>query len=122
MLFSSDYTVPPMQKGWLRARREHDPQPVGWLNDVPPRGGTDPSGAFKFVLGLNVRPDVIYFLTDGEIPGMSADFVAELNKEGEARRHQHHRLRRSLEPGAAEEDRGGLGRGVSICSFELRCE
>jgi hypothetical protein len=82
VLFSSDYTLPPMQQDWLRARRSTVRNLVQWLRGVPARGGTDPSGAFQLVLGLEVRPDVIYFLTDGEIPGMGADFVADLNKLG----------------------------------------
>jgi hypothetical protein len=82
VLFSSEAVVPPMQQDWLRARRGVVHNLMQWLRGLPPRGGTDPSGAFQLVMGLEVRPDVVYFLTDGEIPTMDAAFVADLNRQG----------------------------------------
>ena len=38
--------------------------------------------AFYEVFALDVLPDVLFFLTDGEIPDDIADLVAELNDRG----------------------------------------
>ena len=47
-------------------------------------GGTNPLPAFTRVFGLKERPDVIFFLTDGEITSnsMRPENVAALNNRG----------------------------------------
>ncbi|MBT8486088.1 MAG: VWA domain-containing protein [Phycisphaerales bacterium] len=82
VLFSSDTAKPPMQTGWMRARRSTINRLIRWLRDVDPTGGTVPMPAFHDVFALDVRPDVIFFLTDGEIPKDTGDLLADLNQRG----------------------------------------
>ena len=82
VLFSSGFVEPPMQRGWMRARRSTVNRLINWLNETDPGGGTEPVPAFQLVFALDVRPDVIFFLTDGEIPENTADLVASLNERG----------------------------------------
>ena len=81
VLFSDVMYVPPGQRGWTRASRGAVARVKSWLNDRSPRGGTEPAPAFEQVFALDVRPDVIFFMTDGETT-MTADFVAGLNERG----------------------------------------
>ena len=82
VLFSSDITVPPMQRGWTRARDATVSRFIRWLNQIDPRGGTRPQPAFRQVFVLQERPDVIFFLTDGQIPPETVATVAGLNSRG----------------------------------------
>jgi len=82
VLFSADLRIPPMQRGWTRARKTTARHLIRWLNQVDPGGGTHPGPAFDQVFSLDVRPDVIFFLTDGEITGFTAGEVAAYNARG----------------------------------------
>ncbi len=82
VLFSADLSVPPMQRGWTRARKTTTRHLIRWLNQVDPGGGTVPGPAFYQVFALDLRPDVIFFLTDGEISGFTAADVAGLTSRG----------------------------------------
>jgi hypothetical protein len=82
VLFSDRMQEPPIQNGWVRARRSSVASFSRWLNNVSPSGGTQPFPAFQRVFALDVRPDVIYFMTDGIIPAGSADEVRALNSAG----------------------------------------
>lgn len=83
VLFSSDLKLPAIQRGWTRARPNTISRLIRWLNEqVDPVGGTRPSPAFFQVFGLDRRPDVIFFLTDGEIPPDTAANVTSLNSRG----------------------------------------
>jgi hypothetical protein len=82
VLFSSDIVGMPGGRAWIRARKPAVSRFLRWLNDVDPGGGTEPMGAFYEVFALDVPPDVIFFLTDGEIPDETADLVGELNDRG----------------------------------------
>lgn len=55
--------------GWLKATRANKNRMFQWLDLQSPRGGTFPLEAFDIVFKLPQPPDVIFFLTDGEIPG-----------------------------------------------------
>jgi hypothetical protein len=68
VLYSSEIALPPAQRGWTRARPGTVTRFIRWLNQIDPRGGTRPVPAFRQVFSLRDRPDVIFFLTDGEIP------------------------------------------------------
>jgi hypothetical protein len=82
MLFSSNTVEPPMQNGWMPARRGYVQRLNRWLNMIDATGGTLPYDAFAQAFALDVRPDVIFFLTDGEISSMTAEDVASLNRSG----------------------------------------
>ena len=51
-----------------------------WIFKIRPGGGTQPREAME--LALSMKPQVIYFLTDGEIPGDTPDVVRRANKSG----------------------------------------
>ena len=53
-----------------------------WVQGLHANGGPNPLPAFKRVFGLDERPDVIFFLTDGDITRMKAANVAALNDRG----------------------------------------
>ncbi|MCA9068527.1 MAG: hypothetical protein KDA84_06375 [Planctomycetaceae bacterium] len=55
-----------------------------WIQKIVPGGGTDPRTAFQ--LGLSLRPDVIFFLTDGIIPPVTR-MVAKQNNKSRTRIH-----------------------------------
>lgn len=82
VLFSSGITQPPGQKGWTRARKTAVRTLIRWLGMVDPGGGTEPQPAFIQVFSLDVRPDVIFFLTDGEVQNFTAEECANLNSSG----------------------------------------
>ena len=82
LLFSTDYEEPPFQRGWMRAKDTTVNNFIRWLNEIDPGGGTVPMPAFYEVFAIDQRPDVIFFLTDGEIPEDTADLVAGLNRRG----------------------------------------
>jgi len=82
VLFNSEITAPPMQKGWTRARDGTVKRFTRWLEQVDPGGGTRPQPAFRQVFSLENRPDVIFFLTDGVIPRETVAVVAALNGRG----------------------------------------
>ncbi len=82
VLFSSNATVPPMQENWNRARPSTVRHFIRWLGQVAPGGGTQPRSAFSQVFSLQERPDVIFFMTDGEITNFSAEEVAAYNGRG----------------------------------------
>jgi hypothetical protein len=82
LLFSSNFMQPPMQKGWMRARKPLVRQFITWLSEVDPGGGTEPRSSFLQIFALDVRPDVIYFLTDGQFNDITAEEIASLNASG----------------------------------------
>ncbi|HMN96000.1 MAG TPA: hypothetical protein PKC43_06730 [Phycisphaerales bacterium] len=82
VLFSSGAYRPPWQDGWLRARPADVVRMRRWLSERYPAGGTYPLPAFEQVFALDVQPDVIYFMTDGEIPAETPEQVARLNARG----------------------------------------
>ena len=83
VFFSTSLLSPDSPDGWLRAKPSIVQQFVHWLDrNVLPAGGTQPGPAFQEVFALPVRPDVIFFMTDGEIVGYTAEDVAALNNRG----------------------------------------
>jgi hypothetical protein len=81
LLFSSHYVQPPVQSGWTRAKKSNVNHLIRWLNQVDPGGGTNPMPAFTQVFSLDERPDVIFFLTDGQIPGDHEELLANLKRQ-----------------------------------------
>jgi hypothetical protein len=69
VLFSNGAIYPDFQSGWLRASRGNISRMKQWIDQQEPRGGTYPLQAFDMVFKLPQPADVIFFLTDGEIPG-----------------------------------------------------
>ena len=72
----------PFADRWERVRSGTMQRLRRWLRDVGPGGGTQPMGAFLMVYSLDLRPDVIFFLSDGEIPEDSIESIRQLNSRG----------------------------------------
>lgn len=82
VLFNADAYRPPWEDGWMRARKSDVTRLRRWLGEQQPTGGTYPLPAFAAVFALDVPPDVIYFMTDGQIPTDTPAEVARLNARG----------------------------------------
>ncbi|MCA9285604.1 MAG: VWA domain-containing protein [Phycisphaerales bacterium] len=82
VLFSYGAVVPDWQSGWNRARRLETLRLHRWLSNIAPAGGTEPGPAFFEVFALDVLPDVLYFMTDGQIPSNTPMEVRRLNGRG----------------------------------------
>ena len=67
---------------WERVRSGTMQKLKAWLRDVGPSGGTQPMPAFRSAFSLDQRPDVIFFLSDGEIPPDSIQLIRQLNARG----------------------------------------
>lgn len=80
LLFSSDVYFPSWQEAWSRAREHEVRRLLIWLDQISPGGGTSPMPAFQRAFALETTPDVIFFLTDGQIPAGVATQVANLNR------------------------------------------
>lgn len=85
ILYSSEPVVPPFQNGWLRASRGNLSRISAWIDGLQPGGGTFPLPAFDLAFRQDVRPDVVFFLTDGLIPKVTPTAVRELNESGSGR-------------------------------------
>jgi hypothetical protein len=82
VLYDHVLTMPPMQEGWMRTSKSNVGKLNRWLEQVTPAGGTQPFSSFAQVFSLDVPPDVVFFMTDGEIPEDTAQQVASLNSRG----------------------------------------
>lgn len=82
LLFNGDAYRPAWEDGWVRARKGDVAKLRRWLGEQQPTGGTFPLPAFAAVFSLDVPPDVIYFMTDGQIPVDTPAEVARLNSRG----------------------------------------
>ncbi|MEE2719548.1 MAG: VWA domain-containing protein [Planctomycetota bacterium] len=82
VFYGGSIEEPEMQESWLMARSPIINGVSEWIRRLNAAGGTIPLPAFRRVFGLDERPDVIFFLTDGDITSMSAQQVAELNDRG----------------------------------------
>ncbi len=78
-LYSNQVAIPPFQRGWLRASRSRVRATGGWLSSIGASGGTQPFPAFQYLWSDDERPDVVFFLTDGEVPVGTASDVIQLN-------------------------------------------
>ncbi len=78
-LFSDAAYVPPFQEAYLKAMPANVARMKKWLDTQSPMGGTEPSDAFQRSLSLSPLPDVIFFLTDGEIPEHIPDYLSQRN-------------------------------------------
>ena len=64
---------------WLRAGAPEVENVKRWVRALPARNGTNPAPAFAAAFQLNPPPDVIFFMTDGLIPGTVPAQVATMN-------------------------------------------
>lgn len=68
VLYSTMPQPDPTAREWTRAREPNLRRTEEWLRTISPGGGTQPLPAFQLVFSLDVAPDVIFFMTDGQIP------------------------------------------------------
>jgi hypothetical protein len=120
MLFATDAFRPSDQEGWQRARRTDIARMRRWLKDQGPSGATNPLPAFAAIFALDVPPDVIFFMTDGQIPEETPEQVARLNSRG--RRAVIHTIAFGDQSGRAAlqriaEDSGGSYRYVNPARY-----
>jgi len=64
----------------VAATEESQTRYLRWMSDVPSGGQTDPEGAIQ--LALQLQPDVIYFLSDGEFKYGLVKRIAAMNRAG----------------------------------------
>ncbi len=82
LFFSSQVFAPPGQRGWTRARPRTVSRMIRSLDEIGAGGGTQPGPAFAEAFRITPRPEVFFFLTDGQIPSETVDAVAGLNNRG----------------------------------------
>ena len=82
VLYANQATTAPFQRGWLRASSQNIRRMEQWIDSVSPGGGTEPVPAFNLVFSMDVRPDAVFFMTDGLIPGETVPAVSALNGGG----------------------------------------
>jgi hypothetical protein len=76
LLFNTGVAEPSGQ-AWTRAEPALVNEAIAWVGTHGPSGGTNPVPAFERVFS-DLPPDVIYFLTDGDIEPFSAEMYAEV--------------------------------------------
>ncbi|MBX3355609.1 MAG: VWA domain-containing protein [Phycisphaeraceae bacterium] len=72
---TSARAFPTAKEGWARARRGDLERFIRWARPIGPGGGTEPIHGFNHLLSLDVAPDAIFFMTDGEIPPKQASMA-----------------------------------------------
>lgn len=78
-LYSDRATIPEFQENYLRAMPSNVSRIRRWIDLQSPMGGTDPGMAFEQVFALNPPPDMVFFMTDGEIPLQVPTYLAARN-------------------------------------------
>lgn len=74
VLFYSDHVrEPAIQKGWNTARASIIRRMIKEFDTLSPGGGTRPKPAFEKAFSLQPAPEVIFFLTDGDLSGFSVN-------------------------------------------------
>ncbi len=67
------------ETGWRHPKADFD-RLKSWLESIEAAGGTYPTPAFREAFKLSPRPDVIFFMTDGQFDPAVVDEVAGLNR------------------------------------------
>ena len=78
LFYSSDVQEPAGQSGWNTARSSTVRRLIREFESIQARGGTNPRPAFEQAFKLKPLPEVIFFLTDGEISGFTVDDLKAL--------------------------------------------
>jgi von Willebrand factor type A domain len=82
VIFFNRHAVPMKARELQPATLDNKQKYLEWVVKVQGGGGTDPSEALK--LALELKPDVIYLLTDGVFDGKVTGEVTKLNTRGVA--------------------------------------
>jgi len=78
LFYSSGIQEPAIQRGWNTARASTVRRIVREFQQIQASGGTNPIPAFKQALSLQPLPEVIYFMTDGELTGFSTELLSSM--------------------------------------------
>ena len=78
LFYSTGVKEPSIQRGWNSARRRTVNKMIEEFGQIRATGGTEPEEAFVKALSLNPLPEVIFFLTDGEISGFTTEDLRRL--------------------------------------------
>lgn len=81
-LFDEDFQTFDLDGGFVKCRDGVISKIKNWIRDVAQSGGTNPVSAFQFLFSRRERPDVVFFMSDGEIPPDAADEILRLNRRG----------------------------------------
>src|SRR5690606_33907931 len=76
----NDRALPMPSSTAVRATRSAQEKYLRWAAEFRADGFTNPEQALA--LALNLRPDVVYFLTDGRFPAKIVDEVTRANRTG----------------------------------------
>ncbi len=102
------------EAGWRHPKADFQ-RLKSWLESIQAAGGTDPTPAFREALKLSPRPDVIFFMTDGQFDPAAVEVVAALNRGKETVIHTISFVDQSAEPLLKKiaSDSGGTYRHVA---------
>jgi hypothetical protein len=77
--FFNTEVIPLPAKGWQKGQKDV-PKALQWIAAMGVGGGTNPQPAFDMAFNVKPRPDVIFFMTDGQIPATVPLRVRKLNE------------------------------------------
>jgi hypothetical protein len=77
VIFFDDIAHPMPSDRWLSSREVS--LVADWVSKVSPGGGTEPVPGFRAAFNLNPKPDVIFFMTDGEFDPTAPAEIARMN-------------------------------------------
>jgi len=79
----SDHAIPMLGAfNWLKADESSKFRARDWVKRLNADGGTEPGSSFEQAFKLKPRPDVVYFMTDGQQTEVLPSLIAELNSKG----------------------------------------
>jgi len=81
-MFDDDFQTIDRERGFVKCRDASMARLKMWVESVAQSGGTNPVPAFQFLFSRTERPDVVFFMSDGEIPPDAADEILRLNRRG----------------------------------------
>jgi hypothetical protein len=82
LFYDTTVVSPPGFDAFTRLRGASKDDFVRFLAGMRPSGDTSPIGAFRRAFGQGERPDLVYFLSDGEINPEEVDAILALNSSG----------------------------------------
>jgi len=81
IFYSDNPEVLGRRMAWRDASERSKSQARRQIARVEPRGGTKPLGAFELIFSQRIKPDAIYFMTDGIFSDEIPDRLVALNRK-----------------------------------------
>jgi hypothetical protein len=78
LFYNDDVTQPSTQQGWNTARRSTIKRISNEIKSIKASLGTKPLPAFENAFALSPPPDIVFFLTDGKISGLSVEALRSI--------------------------------------------